>query len=829
MKKDKESSVDIVEESKNDVFNLPFDQAFPSTEELSSDNLTLEDAHVAPRRVQGQMNETLICIEPPEDIISDIMAECAGLQFVDDFKIILARCTGSAYDVGAAINGKLDVNLSVEFKGDGYIADSGVNQTPMYYHTFVIDGVEALLEQVGESLEVAGLQPLEHEFAPNMMVGTSTSAISPPQSKYTWNVDELIVDDESSKVPVRVTSSGAKIKRDESQNDANGEEKEAATGWNLSDLVSPGLGSNTMEDINQSTTDPNIFENPSGRMAQMSATTTGMSPRGSKIVSIKNGGDRYIYNLSVPGQRLMMIGNSMPRLAPASVPVDSLFEEGVDTLTHEDAMLGDHLADLVAGKKTGDVEAPYSSGDGPLGVRFEDDKEYDIVRGAQLKELKRGPTNLNVDDKELETGREQYFLPDSIPDKIEEVEYDLPWSDSSYSIDVIPYRYGDYIHFQFRGYPKDHNIVSREGVLYYTHIMSTNLGPYISLSWSGIAPYEFANTVHQILLGEDPVSPYTSEIRQSSDPVIESIIDQLIVTGKCRQTRSDAWIMRSGQWIPADAAGASAKVQKHVLFGRSAQVDWENATPEQLRLREILKSKAKTPEQLGMRPYKTRDSTEPVSDLPADTQVRIDKAQEDFPGTPSVLTHHTVKGPTRDDIWAPPNSVQRIPGTNMIRFVRPDMEPGEYTLEDLATDVAYALDIGVDPETGQLLASWTPDQNWHLEDDEFSDSTDPIIDDVLPQIVEFMRADHYGTATKMRDELGRDKWELISFDSRNVDTRLAGSNEGQSVTIDDEIEKDAVGLIEGPTIDENAYGTDFSRADQAIPRPRGMDKFIHRK
>lgn len=35
---------------------------------------------------------------------------------------------------------------------------------------------------------------------------------------------------------------------------------------------------------------------------------------------------------------------------------------------------------------------------------------------------------------------------------------------------------------------------------------------------------------------------------------------------------------------------------------------------------------------------------------------------------------------------------------------------------------------------------------------------------------------------------------------------------------DQEIDKEAIGLIEGPAIDENKYGTDYGRADSAIPR-----------
>ena len=257
---------------------------------------------------------------------------------------------------------------------------------------------------------------------------------------------------------------------------------------------------------------------------------------------------------------------------------------------------------------------------------------------------------------------------------------------------------------------------------------------------------------------------------------------------------------------------------------RFAAVDWENATPEQLKLRDIGKAKAKTPEQLGMKPYKTRDSTESVSNLPADTQVRIDEAQEAFPGTPSVLTHHTVSGPTRDEYFAPPGSVEKVPGTNMISLRVQSGDPGEYYLEDLSTDRAFYLDLGVDPESAQLIASWSTTDGWHNETDEFLDSTDPIIDDVLPQLSGWMNSYDRGTALRVDG-----KWNLQNTTTENVDTRLAGSDEGPTVTIDDEIEKDAVGLMEGPVVDENIHGTDYSRADQAIPRPRGMDKFIHRK
>lgn len=833
--KEKESSVDIVEESKNDVFNLPFDQAFPATEELQSDNLTLEDAHVAPRRVQGQVIETLICIEPPDDVIADIQAAHAGLEFVDEFKIILGRCSGSAYDVGAALNGQLDVDSTASFNSDGYLADGSAHESPMYYHAMVINDAPVLAEQIGEALEVAGIEVGAHDFAPRMMVGMAPAAVEAPHFTYSFPIDEVIVDDGVSRVPVRIKSSAAKMKPAEGENAQS--DKEAA-GWNLAELTTPGITSDSMEDIGQRFTNPNVFEDPRGRMAQTSTTTTGLSPRGNKVVAIKNGNDKYIYNLAIPGQRLMVLGGSMPRLAPATVSVDSLYDQHADTLSNEDAMLGDHLADLVAGKKTGDVEEPYSQGDGPMGVRFEEDKEYNIVKGAQLKELQRKPTTLDIDDKELEVGRQDYFLPDSTPDRIEEVDYELPephpFSDSYQPPDEM-YNVREYHVYKGIAYRKSLTEVGQDWMLYrlepgyigdvpiaYIHVArNLSIGSGFNRFKSKYLP-----TAH--LFDSNPI-PESAAIwgfkaLESVDPTVEKFIDDV---PELMDVPSGAYELDGNTWARLPEANDARMIDHQ----RLAQVDWENVTSEQLALRNKFKTLAKPPMQS---PARLTDSSDTYSDLPSERQVELDQMSELIPGSSPRLVKDESP---RKHFKGPHLNPQHLESLQPVRmhngiYVN-EVEEFVYRLENADGETRY-IEFGVDPVLGKPALSWggSP-MAWVEPSQEVLPLSDPWIEQVLDQLGDTIFQVPRGTAFPNEKSI----WTPKQYEDGNPDPTftfpnyLASSDARTSVaeTIkEDEIEKDAVGLIEGPVVNED-HGDDFSRADQAIPRPRGMDKFIHRK
>lgn len=884
----KKADINIVDEAKDTDISLSTENIYPAGEEPDSDSLTLEDAHLTTRRVQGSSGRTSdIHIVVPDDIVADIQAEVGQyLDLNDELRLPLARVSGSAYDIASLLNDKLMGSLSAKFTSDGYVMPKELTDDMVYYHTVSIDGVSALREQILEALEAKKLQVMvDHDFLTNIVIGYLKSALPVSRFSYEWDIDDIEIDDGVDTVTVNIK--GAKKKSDD---DAD---KEAAVGWNLAELTEPGISSNQMTELNDRFSDPNMWESPRDRIASdfnPHAVTSGLSPTGDKVVVVNENRNKYIYNLSVPGYRLTMFGDSIPTLTTAAVSVDSLYEDGADTLSNDDAYLGDHLKNLVRSQskkspaqqksptqqeqkpslvkkvkdffsppgdpnnKAGEVEAPYSQGEGPMGTRFDDvtEKGYNIVKGADLMpggvgddlpdslfnpiELSLGirteaeehgldearatevakdhltedpeyyskhaqvdwknPTpeqlairekyknkakdpyrpRTNVPYKEFTdeekskwnttptdpAGQEQQVIRDQlVPDTYDKMEYinfgnldseegarvplnqlDNMWSEIGRYVDTPEYRYGDYIYFE-TGDPC-WTIISKNGSYYNVYLKRSSKGPIVSIFDRHGGP---------------PIADFQKsydQYKESSDPVLESIIDQIISQAPDWTVGLDIdWLMVDGQWkplssermdevLPVDYAKFAAKSP----FGH----DWSEIDPNDPKLTQeqyqLLKDREKYKGLAGESLHRhhelpTYNMTE--ADLPPDRQVELDTLKEVFPASGPAQAVRS-RYPTTKDVKRIPYHVAAAVYKYGDALVVPLEDPTDFWIEWPNNQSNY-LDFGIDPTDGKQVVEWTSDTGAELSPERLQTAkplNDPWLEPLLDQMGSTIRSNAEG-------------------------------------------------------------------------------------
>lgn len=408
-KHSKDSAIDVVSEPSNDIFNVAFEYVFPSVELL--DKHTQYDRNAPARRRQGSLDisglisklihtdaenndyNIEIYIEPDEDTVSDISSYIGDLDVDSDMTVRLCTVGGDvdAYDIATILRSALDADVVCSYASSSIGNDGGL------YHLIEISNLEKLLNQIDDNLGDNDIN-IVRVSQPSMRVRNLRS-MSDLVDKiyYEWSPKYLCVDDGENVVRVKIDGGSA--------------EREAS--WNLGELVSTGLQSSALEDINQRFTNENKFEDARGRMASGAESVTiqsGISAGGHRGMVIYDGlvRVREYYNLDVPDYVIVWYEtNEHPILEKNynKMLFSNYDKYNIGNLHYNDSVMVDMLSDIFnknrAKKQTGknvgeqaveadraaDFKSPYSQGDGPMGVRFEDvqEKGYNIVKGASTR------------------------------------------------------------------------------------------------------------------------------------------------------------------------------------------------------------------------------------------------------------------------------------------------------------------------------------------------------------------------------------------------------------------------------------------------------------
>lgn len=201
------------------------------------------------------------------------------------------------------------------------------------------------------------------------------NAVSQGGSRWIWEDSQPVL------VPV-----GNEVRNDEWLEQGSPPIKEAQRGLNLEDLTQPGKGSIGMAEINDAYHDENQSEDVDLHLgaAEDENVGEGRSPVDIAL-SQASSYDGYVRKLRQKLQHMR---------SPAYGKQNGGFlygheKEVAEEITYytklrDEAMAKAERLDKEFGVEEACVEAPYSESYGTMGTRFEDDKKYNIVKGAQL-------------------------------------------------------------------------------------------------------------------------------------------------------------------------------------------------------------------------------------------------------------------------------------------------------------------------------------------------------------------------------------------------------------------------------------------------------------